>query len=382
MKRHLPLLIFAIGMLVLSGTPVSAGDSYSYAFVHLSDVQHLSKTYPATLNQTFLSLESLKNSANISAIIITGDMVNDGDDPVQWNHYADARSLTTIPVYEIPGDEDLTDNANNPLFHKFVGNKTDWNAIIDDFVFIGIGYTENPLSDVDIAHDTSIIEGNPQKFTLIAVHNYYNKDFTVSTLGKSIKDNLVLKPTFVLSGHAHGQSFQTGLVNTVPYVVDLTNYQAEGNFSAGKLYTVYCTDGEVSKITVRNVYIAPRQYLDPEIPVYDRTGVNPYPSGAEHPANNDNVPSTPVIPSSPYSPQYFINPSQIISPVPEKMFKIADGIEDVLEERYLHDSPDENEQGEVIDPSDIIIHDYRAIFLILDIVEDHIEDTVPRQYRS
>ena len=381
MERRIQLLFFAIGMLVVSGIPVSAVDSYSYSFIHLSDTQYLSSMYPSTLNNTFSYLESMKNANNISAIIITGDMVNNGDQPIQWKNYVGARSLTTIPLYEIAGDEDLDEKSDNSLFDRFVGNKTDWNAAINDFVFIGIGYTEDSLSDADIAHYISIIEGNPQKFTLIAVHNYYDKNFTVSPLGESIKDNLVLKPTFVLSGHAHATTFRSGLVNNRLYVEDLTNYQEMGNFSAGKLYTVYCADGEVSKITVRDVYISPRQYLDAEIRVYDRTGVNKYPGEAENPTNNYIAPSAPIISSSPYSPHNFIDPSQIISPVPAKVFEMADVIEDTLEERYIHDTHDDNDNSQVIDPSKIISHDYRAIFQTLDRIEDHIEDQYPGPYQ-
>ncbi len=262
------LVALFITILILLGIPVSAADSYSYSIMHLSDTQYLSESDPQTLDYTFSYLESLKNAFNISAIIITGDLVNNGDDLSQWIHYTEARSRTTIPVYEIPGDEDLGNKADNPLVNEFVGNKTNWNAIINDFIFIGIGYTEDSLSDAEIAHYKAIIEGNPQKFTLIAVHNYYNKDLTISLLGESIRENLILKPTFILSGHAHATTLNSGFINNILYVEDLTNYQSFGNFSAGNLYTVYITDGNVTKITVREAYIFPYHYFYPEKIVY------------------------------------------------------------------------------------------------------------------
>jgi len=75
-----------------------------------------------------------------------------------------------------------------------VGNKTRWTAFINDFIFIGIGYTEDPLSESDILFYKSFIETHPQKFTLIAAHNYLNSDLKLSELGMSIKYNLVMKP--------------------------------------------------------------------------------------------------------------------------------------------------------------------------------------------
>ena len=81
-----------------------------------------------------------------------------------------------------------------------MGNKTRWTAFINDFIFIGIGYTEDPLSESDILFYKSFIETHPQKFTLIAAHNYLNSDLKLSELGMSIKYNLVMKPQLWWAG--------------------------------------------------------------------------------------------------------------------------------------------------------------------------------------
>ena len=266
-------LTLVLTLFLVLGLPVSATTSYSYSIFHISDTQKLSENHPETLNHTFSSLESLKSFYNISAIIISGDLVNDGNDVSQWINYVNARSKTTIPVYEIPGDHDLVgETANNPLFDKFVGNKTDWTATIEDFVFIGIGYRENPLNNPDIAQYQAVIEENSQKFTLVAVHNYYDENFTISLLGSSIRDNLVLKPTFVMSGHAHTSIIHSGFVNNISYVEDSTNYQNLEDFAAGRLYTVYITDKNTPKITVRDVFIFPVQYITDEEIIYPLSG--------------------------------------------------------------------------------------------------------------
>jgi hypothetical protein len=354
MKTRIPLFVLAIGLLVVSVTPVSAADSYSYSILHISDLQALSSTHPDTLNYTFSTLESMKNMYNISAIIVTGDLVDNGGNLSQWTYYEQARSLTTIPVYEIPGNHDLNGLTDNPLFDEFVGNKTDWSAPINDFIFLGIGYTPNPLSDSEISYYKSIIEESPQKFSLIAVHNYFDENFSESRLGESIEDNLVLKPTFVLSGHAHATILHSERINNTLYVEDLTNYQADGDFSAGRLYTVYHSGAEVSKITVRDVHIFPRNYLDAEKTVYDGTGLNNYPVDPENDENNYVSPSTSIVSPSPYSPEYFIDPSQIISPVYTKVFAFADRIEDHIDDVVFSNTGGDDYMGPAVDPSQVI----------------------------
>ena len=269
MYKCYALLAFIVGIIIISWAPVSASESYYYSIMHISDTQTLTEHYPSTLNFTFSYLESIKSGYNISAIIITGDLVDNGDDINQWNNYTSARSLTTIPLYEIPGNHDLEMPIGcEPFYDEFVGNPSTWSAIINDFIFIGIGYREEPLSDSDISYYTSVIEANPQKFTVIAAHNYYDRDYTMSTLGESIKDNLVLKPTIVMMGHVHGTLLRSGLVNNTSYIEDLTDYQDYGNFSAGKLYTIYVIDGNITKITVRDFYMFPLLFVSPERTIY------------------------------------------------------------------------------------------------------------------
>lgn len=262
MNRYIRLVTLIFSMFIICGIPASADDSYTYSIMHISDIQYLSELYPSTLNITFSFLESIKSTVNLSAIIITGDFVNDGDNVSQWTNYVNARSITTIPVYEIPGDNDA------PLYDEFVGNKAELNAVINDFYFIGIESNEESLSESEISYYTSIINAQTQKFLLIAVHDYFNQDLTLSPVGMSIKENLILKPTFVMSGHIHDSMIRSTRVNNFSYIEDLTDYQDSGDFSAGKLYTVYVDNGDVEKVTVRDAYIYPYSFFLPEHLLY------------------------------------------------------------------------------------------------------------------
>lgn len=73
--------ILLTGLLLLTIPLASAlpSGTSTYSIVHLSDPQNLATYYPGTYNLTFSYLESIKSQYNISAIIITGDLVNTWD---------------------------------------------------------------------------------------------------------------------------------------------------------------------------------------------------------------------------------------------------------------------------------------------------------------
>jgi hypothetical protein len=84
---------------------------------------------------------------------------------------------------------------------------------------------------------------------------------------------IIRDPTFIMCGHMHGNILHSGLQNGNTLVEDMTNYQASGNVSAGKLYTVYKSSTDVTRITARDFYIAPVQSSGPEIIVYQKAPV-------------------------------------------------------------------------------------------------------------
>jgi len=247
---------------------------YSYSIVHISDTQKLSASYPSTLNFTFSYLESIKNEYNISGIIITGDLVDSGDNVAQWQNYAVARSLTTIPLYEVSGNHDLMGSASDySAFDTYVGaGKRNWTADINDFLFIGIGYTRNALSESDVSQYNNLIMSKPSQIPIFATHNYFDGVIypsPLSPLGTSIKENLVVRdPTVIMCGHMHGNILQSNDYYGKTLVEDMTDYQTEGNVAAGKLYSVYKSSGQVTTITARDSSIYPSQSFGPQIIVY------------------------------------------------------------------------------------------------------------------
>ena len=113
------LLISLVCIAMPCASPLPDRAPVTYSFVHISDIQSLTTHHPDTLDLTFSRIESLKETCNISAIIITGDLVNTWNDPKDWAAYHHARNLTTIPVYEIAGNHDTDGRQPLPeLFSK------------------------------------------------------------------------------------------------------------------------------------------------------------------------------------------------------------------------------------------------------------------------
>jgi predicted MPP superfamily phosphohydrolase len=218
---------------------------------------------------------SIKNEYK-SGIVITGDLVDSGDNVAQWQNYAIARSLTTIPLYEVSGNHDLMGSASDySAYDTYIGaGKRNWTADINDFLFIGMGYTRNALSGSDVTQYNNLIMSKSSQIPVFATHNYFDDVIypsPLSPLGSSIKENLVVRdPTIIMCGHMHGDILQSNDYYGKTLVEDMTDYQTYGNYAAAKLYTVNKNSGQVKNFTVRYSSIYPTQSFGPQIIVYER----------------------------------------------------------------------------------------------------------------
>ena len=184
-----------------------------YSFVHLSDTQDLSQHYPSTLNYTFQWLESKKAEWNITAIIITGDLVNTYNDVQQWENYVKAKTHTTIPVYETAGNHDNNYGADFTYYNQYIGsNETFYTVnLTDQFSLIGISWngSDNMVSSSYIQSLKEEIASHPDRYFIVATHWYMGEvdgDPTVlSSLGSLIYNELYLNYpkslVLVLCGH-------------------------------------------------------------------------------------------------------------------------------------------------------------------------------------
>lgn len=259
------LLAMLLSCIFLPASAQGTGTPVTYSIVHLSDTQNLATYYPATYNQTFSYLESQKSRYNISAVIITGDLVNTWNRKMEWETYARARNYTTIPVYTIAGNHDADSGKQYEYYTRYTGEpKAGYITTIGDFDLVGINYAAKSLSSNEFSRIQMALANSSRKHAIIATHWYMDKDRALSPLGRDIDKNLIVKPTLILTGHKHADFIQMRNIRGFPVVEDMTNYQkglpggnGDKNYSAGTLYTVTSVDGQVTKITAQVIHIYP-----------------------------------------------------------------------------------------------------------------------------
>jgi len=214
-RKIISIMLVIITVVSLVQLPTSVVSSSSstllYTIAHISDVQDLSQYYPSTLNYTFQWIENRKNDLNIIAIVITGDLVNTYNDVSQWQNYLKAKSLTTIPVYEVAGNHDSNYGQDFTYYEQYIGsNETFYvTAISEHFMLVGISWngTDNMITEDMVSKFRAAIRYNPDKYFIIATHYYMDENAVLSPLGQLIYDELYLNYTrnvaMVLCGHVH-----------------------------------------------------------------------------------------------------------------------------------------------------------------------------------
>jgi predicted MPP superfamily phosphohydrolase len=276
------LIRFSIPFLLLAFTITPActqisGTSATYSFVHLSDTQNLASGYPETYDYTFSYLESIKERYNISAIIITGDLVNTWNDSHEWDAYTHAIHKTSIPLYVIAGNHDTDQEQNYQYYTRYTGNtNTSYVTSLENFDLVGINSVFGSLKSRDVTSIRQTLLNSSKNFTIIATHYYMDEKGTLSPQGKDIDQQLIVKPTIILSGHKHGVLIRERKIGQYPVIEDLTDYQdgipggsTSENISAGTFYTVTTRDDQVVKISAKIIWISPRQSFDTEHVLYD-----------------------------------------------------------------------------------------------------------------
>ena len=224
------IIFIGLILLLVSLTSALPSCTTTYSFVHISDTQNLATHYPYTYNFTFSYLESIKSQYNLSAIIITGDLVNIWDKKSEWDAYSHARNMTNIPLYVIAGNHDTNYGKNYKYYSQYTGEqKGNYVTALNDFDFVGINYVDTSLSLQEFTALRQAIFNRSHNFTIVATHYYMGKSGTLSTLGKDIDRQLIVQPTIILAGHIQGDLIRfKNIMIEKQTVVDRIETQANG----------------------------------------------------------------------------------------------------------------------------------------------------------
>ncbi|MEI7858126.1 MAG: metallophosphoesterase, partial [Methanomicrobiales archaeon] len=169
-------LVFLL-LILLPASALPSGNTTTYSLVHLSDTQNLAFRFPKTYDYTFSYLESIKTRYNISAIIITGDLVSTWDSNKEWDAYSHAVNKTTLPLYVIAGNHDTNRGKNYLTFTRVTGNSNEnYVTRLEDFDFVGINYVGTSLKPQEFTTLRQSLVAAPENFTIIATHYYMDQN--------------------------------------------------------------------------------------------------------------------------------------------------------------------------------------------------------------
>jgi predicted MPP superfamily phosphohydrolase len=280
------LLISLLFALISQVSSLPAGNNTTYSFVHLSDTQNLDTYYPDTYNLTFSYLDSIREPYNITAIIITGDLVNTWNSRKEWDTYSRARNHTIIPIYTIAGNHDANYGKNYEQYIIHTGEpEVNYISSVGDFDFVGINYADKTLSAGEFSRLRGLLTNSSRSNAIIATHYYMDEEGKLSPLGEDIDKNLIVKPSLVLMGHMHADFIKQRTVGGFPLIADMTNYQdgvpggtTGWDYSAGTLYTVTSVNGQIKTITARVIHIFPSASFEEEKTVFSRDAGAPSPA--------------------------------------------------------------------------------------------------------
>ena len=272
LKISIPLLFLLLT--VIPASAQTAGNSTTYSIVHLSDTQYLASRYPETYDYTFSYLDSIKEHYNISAIIITGDLVETWNNEKEWEAYSHAVRKTSIPVYAIAGNHDTNSGNDFQYYTRYTGNsKYSHVTSLKNFDLVEINFAIKPEEFISLRN---VLLNSPNHLAVIASHDYMDAIGTLSSLGNFISQQLVVKHTIIVSGHVKGAFVRDRAIGNYVVIEGLTNYQggipggsSSRNVSAGTMYTVTTHDGLVEKISSKIIWISPRQSFDSDHVLYD-----------------------------------------------------------------------------------------------------------------
>ena len=243
--------------------PLASGN---YTFAHYSDPQLQTQDYPDALNATFDWIESNKDTYNITATIITGDLTEYGTNNTQWQTYTLAKSRTTVPTFETQGNHD-----DPTYFTNWTGHNPYWSQVYGNFIFIATPNltVSNYNSDDAQSFITNAIISNSGKTPLIGTHSWLWNHGERTSTANLIIGNMTM-PWLALSGHVENANGWNRTNNHYGSAYEaLFDFQERTNTSDIVLYTVHVTGGSVDHIWRKTVHIYPSPaYIQEEAEVY------------------------------------------------------------------------------------------------------------------
>ncbi len=278
-----------------------------FSLIALPDTQYYSASVnggtPAIFTAQTQWIVGQRAAKNIAYVAHVGDVVDNGDIPIEWSH-ADAAlrlledPLTTglrdgIPYGVAVGNHDqfplgVAKGSSTFLYNQFFGSfrfrarhyyAGRYNSNQDnhyqffsaegmDFLALYLEYDEKPNAKV-MAWADAILKAYPQRRAIVICHSLLELDGTFTPQGQAIYDNLKTNPNLflMLCGHNHGESRRQDTFNGRTIHTLLADFQNLANGGDGWLRWL-----EFSPVNNR---IRVRTY-SPTLDLFDRNPISQF----------------------------------------------------------------------------------------------------------
>lgn len=208
-------------------TPPPTPAPTPFSFVWLADTQSMSYyDYPGALASMGHWIAEQRKDRNILYVLQTGDAVDEGWVPRQWEHFDQLYNSfkDLLPYFSIAGNHDVgikwhgyepyleRPNVRNTSpeqsFEKGRAVYATVHAGGMDFLLLGAGWE----SELDAAGwMNTVLQEHPNDIAILLFHGYINADGTFTRIGKQMFEQVV-RPNpnvrLVLSGHVRGTGYR------------------------------------------------------------------------------------------------------------------------------------------------------------------------------
>ncbi len=191
----------------------------SFSIAWISDTQVYAESYPSTFTAMTTWVEERRAVRNIQALVHTGDVVNNRKSESQWENAVEAMNRLRLPVLIAAGNHDVwTPETDYRYFSRYFGKSNDpetvtWQEGQGQYRRISVGDMNLLLLTLGygtgaegIAWADAVLSEYPDHFAVLGFHSYMHETGTLSTLGKTLYQELV-EPhpnvRLVLCGHYH-----------------------------------------------------------------------------------------------------------------------------------------------------------------------------------
>ncbi|MFC4099099.1 S-layer homology domain-containing protein [Paenibacillus xanthanilyticus] len=215
----------SLHVLVQDEKPVSE-DPYDFTFVWMSDTQYYSESYPDIYTKNVQWIVDNETKEDIRYVIHTGDIVDEADQPHQWENANASMSIldkSGIPYGVLAGNHDVSHQTGDYRYYwehygenrfnqqptyggSYQNNRGHYDLVSaggNDFIIVYMGWN---IGDAEIDWVNKVVSEHPDRKAILAFHEYLLVSGNRAPIADEIYERVVLPNKNVimtLSGHYH-----------------------------------------------------------------------------------------------------------------------------------------------------------------------------------